>query len=173
MHRPILTLLLLALAATAQPGTIQTIAGGFLGDGGPATLAGLASPSGLARAADGTLYIADTNNHRVRKVSPDGVISTVAGTGISGYSGDGGPASEARLWFPRSLALDSAELLNVRREFMVNLLDDRTIPSVGVSVRRRIEEPVLLAFPERRNAARHEAIRQMAGMRLKQASMTS
>jgi len=56
----------------------------------------------------------------------------------------------------------AAELLNVGREFMINLLDDRTIPSVGVSVRRRIEESVLLAFRERRNAARHEAIRQMA-----------
>jgi len=56
----------------------------------------------------------------------------------------------------------AAGLLSVRREFMVKLLDDRTIPSVGASVRRRIEEPVLLAFRERRNAARHEAIRQMA-----------
>lgn len=56
----------------------------------------------------------------------------------------------------------AAELLNVSREFMVKLLDDRTIPSVGVGARRRIEEPVLSAFRERRNAARHEAIRQMA-----------
>lgn len=55
----------------------------------------------------------------------------------------------------------AAELLNVRREFMVKLLDDETIPSAGVGARRGIE-PVLLAFRERRNAARHEAIRQMA-----------
>ena len=57
----------------------------------------------------------------------------------------------------------AAELLNVSREFMVKLLDDRTIPSVGEGgARRRIEESVLLAFRERRNAARQEAIRQMA-----------
>ncbi|MFN7924862.1 MAG: helix-turn-helix domain-containing protein [Bryobacteraceae bacterium] len=56
----------------------------------------------------------------------------------------------------------AATLLNVSREFMVKLLDERTIPSVGVGARRRIEEPVLLAFRERRNAARHEAIQQMA-----------
>jgi len=56
----------------------------------------------------------------------------------------------------------AAELLNVRREFMLKLLDDRTIPSIGMGLRRRIEEPVLMAFRERRNAARHEAIGQMA-----------
>ena len=56
----------------------------------------------------------------------------------------------------------AAALLNVTREVMVKLLDDRTIPSVGVGARRRVEEPVLLAFRERRNAARHEAIQQMA-----------
>lgn len=65
---------------------------------------------------------------------------------------------------PRKLLTISraAELLNVSREFMVKFLDDETIPSAGVGVRRRIEEPVLLAFREHRNAARHEAIRQMA-----------
>ena len=56
----------------------------------------------------------------------------------------------------------AAELLNVSREFMVKLLDDGTIASVGVGTRLRIEEPVLLAYRERRNAARHEAIRQIA-----------
>ena len=56
----------------------------------------------------------------------------------------------------------AAALLNVSREFTVKLLDDGTIPSVGVGTRLRIEEPVLLAYRERRNAARHEAIQQMA-----------
>ena len=56
----------------------------------------------------------------------------------------------------------AAALLNVSREFMAKLLDERTIPSVGVGTRRRIEEPVLVAFREGRNAARHEAIQQMA-----------
>lgn len=56
----------------------------------------------------------------------------------------------------------AAELLNISREFVVELLDERTILSVGAGVRRRIEEPVLLTFREHRNLARHEAIRQMA-----------
>lgn len=56
----------------------------------------------------------------------------------------------------------AAELLNVSREFMVKVLDERTMPFVGEAVRRMIEEPVLLAFRERRNAARHEAIQQIA-----------
>ena len=101
------TLLLLAAYCSlwGQPGTITTIAGGYTGDGGPAVLGGLNGPSGIALAADGTLFISETNSHRIRKVSADGVISTFAGTGTSGYSGDGGPATEAQLNFPQGLAL--------------------------------------------------------------------
>ena len=88
-----------------QPGTITTIAGGYTGDGGPAVLAGLNGPTGIALASDGTMYIADSNSHRIRKVSPDGMISTFAGNGTNGYSGDGGPAAEAQLNFPQGLAL--------------------------------------------------------------------
>ncbi len=86
-------------------GTIITVAGngteGFRGDGGSATDAELDSPSGLAVDAVGNLYIADTNNHRVRKVTPAGIITTVAGAGPTGYleggfAGDGGPATAAR-----------------------------------------------------------------------------
>ena len=85
-------------------GTITTVAGsvgtGFSGDGGPATSARLAFPSGVALAADGSLYIADTNNNRIRKVDPAGTITTVAGSGRTGFSGDGGPATRARLAGP-------------------------------------------------------------------------
>lgn len=96
-------------------GIITTYAGnrtsGFGGDGGPATSASLfpnATISGLAFDSNGNLYIADGENHRVRKVTPAGVITTYAGNGSSGFSGDGGPATNARLFYPAGLATDSA-----------------------------------------------------------------
>ena len=93
-------------------GIITTIAGtgqrGFSGDGGPATSASLNGPRRLAVDAVGNLYIGDQNNHRVRKVSPEGIITTVAGTGQPGFSGDGGPATSALLNRPRGLAVDAA-----------------------------------------------------------------
>ena len=86
-------------------GIITTVAGtdgsqGFGGDGGPATQARLAGPWGIAFGPDGSLYIADSGNQRIRRVGPDGIITTVAGTGQSGFSGDGGPATQARLIGP-------------------------------------------------------------------------
>jgi sugar lactone lactonase YvrE len=98
-------------------GTIRTVAGngqeGFGGDGGPATAARLNRPRFLIIAPDGSLLIADTANYRVRRVDPDGIITTIAGTGERGYSGDGGPATSARLDDPRGLALDRAGNLYV------------------------------------------------------------
>jgi len=91
-------------------GTVTTVAGtgrpGFSGDGGPAVQAQLSFPSGLAVDSDGNLYIADTDNQRVRMVNPEGIISTVAGNGNQGFSGDGGPAAEAELVSPTGVALD-------------------------------------------------------------------
>ena len=96
----------------ATDGTISTVAGtgfsGFSGDSGPATAAQLSGPRGVAVDIAGNLYIADANNHRIRKVSADGTISTVAGTGVSGFSGDDGSATAAQLDFPYSVAVDSA-----------------------------------------------------------------
>jgi sugar lactone lactonase YvrE len=94
-------------------GIITTIAGGGsptdgLGDGALATKASLKLPRGLAVDAGGNLFIADNGHFRVRKVGPDGVITTVAGTGQPGFSGDGGPATEARLDSPINLAIDRA-----------------------------------------------------------------
>jgi sugar lactone lactonase YvrE len=98
-------------------GTIRTVAGtgqeGFSGDGGPATAARLNRPRFLIVAPDGSLIIADTANYRVRRVDPSGIITTVAGSGVAGYSGDGGPATAARLDDPRGLALDAAGNLYV------------------------------------------------------------
>jgi hypothetical protein len=83
-------------------------AAGYSGDGGAATLAKLNYPAGLAADSNGNLYIADSYNNVVRKVSSGGIISTVAGTGSGGYSGDGGKATEAQLRQPSGVALDTA-----------------------------------------------------------------
>ena len=92
-------------------GTVTTVAGtgtaGYSGDGGPATSAEIDFPRGLAVDADGNLYIADYSNDVVREVDGSGTITTVAGTGTAGYSGDGGDATAAELDGPRTLAFDS------------------------------------------------------------------
>jgi alpha-tubulin suppressor-like RCC1 family protein/sugar lactone lactonase YvrE len=94
--------------AIYQDGSIHTIAGdgvaGYSGDSGPAIAARLNSALGLAIDSDGTLYIADTGNHRIRIVTPDGVISTVAGNGIAGFAGDGASAITANLSSPHGVA---------------------------------------------------------------------
>jgi DNA-binding CsgD family transcriptional regulator/sugar lactone lactonase YvrE len=93
-------------------GVITTFAGtgeaGFDGDGGPATLAKLNAPEGVVIAPDGSVYIADTGNHRVRRVDPtSGVISTVVGNGSTGIEGDGKAATAAQLRAPIGMAFDS------------------------------------------------------------------
>jgi poly(3-hydroxybutyrate) depolymerase/sugar lactone lactonase YvrE len=92
-------------------GVITTVAGtgspGFSGDGGPATQAQLNEPWGLAADSQGALFIADTSNHRIRKVAPDGTITTVAGNGARGFSGDGGQAPAAQFYQPCGVAADS------------------------------------------------------------------
>ncbi|QQS48740.1 MAG: SBBP repeat-containing protein [Acidobacteriota bacterium] len=85
--------------------------GGYGGDGGPATAARLNVPSDVTVDSSGNVYIADSMNHRIRRVDPNGVITTVAGTGAPGFSGDGGPAIEAALDSPQSLATDGADNL--------------------------------------------------------------
>ncbi|MFN9895784.1 MAG: InlB B-repeat-containing protein [Acidobacteriota bacterium] len=91
-------------------GTITTVAGsltpGSGGDGGPATAAGLNFPTGLAAGAAGGLFIADSGNHRIREVNPSGSIRTVAGTGLAGFSGEGGEAVAAALYDPRGVIVD-------------------------------------------------------------------
>jgi len=94
-------------------GVITTVAGngtgGFSGDGGLATAAQLNSPSGVALDGSGNLFIADSANERVRRISAStGIITTVVGNGVSGSSGDGGPATSANLHGPDSVILDSA-----------------------------------------------------------------
>lgn len=87
-------------------GVINTVAGngsfGFAGDGGLSTSAELAPEGSVVVGAAGSLYIADTDNSRIRRVRPDGIITTVAGTGVPGFNGDGGPATSAALSVVRS-----------------------------------------------------------------------
>ena len=99
-----------------DPGIIKTLAGtgnrAFSGDGGQATLADLGGPQHVAVDSKGNVYIADFNNHRVRRVGPDGIITTFAGSGPTGFgnggfSGDEGPAAQARLSFPLGMAVDA------------------------------------------------------------------
>jgi DNA-binding beta-propeller fold protein YncE len=120
-------------------GIITVVAGngstGFSGDGGPATAAPLNWPRGLAVDAAGNLFIADHYNHRIRKVSPEGIITTVAGSGQERpekgvSSGDGGLATEARLNGPHGLALDQAGNLYFAE------LGDRFGPNRGYRVRK-------------------------------------
>ena len=97
--------------ASGQSGIITTVAGngtsGFTGDGGPATSASLSQPSGVALDASGNLFIVDFNNYRIRKVAASGIMTTVAGNGVNGYSDFNGPATSASLK-PAGVAADAS-----------------------------------------------------------------
>jgi uncharacterized protein (TIGR03437 family) len=94
----------------ATDGTISTFAGtgtqAYSGDGGPASSAQFYDPEGIGFNAAGELFIADAGNNCVRKIARDGTVTTIAGTGVPGYSGDGGPATHAQLDYPIAVAFD-------------------------------------------------------------------
>ena len=118
--------------AAAAARQISTFAGsglaGFSGDNGSAGKAQLNNPYGIARGPDGALYLCDMENHRIRRVSGDGTITTVAGTGKRGYSGDGGPALQAELNEPYEVRFNKAgDLFFVEmRNHIVRRVDGRT-----------------------------------------------
>ncbi len=130
-------------------GIITTVAGtgtaGFSGDGGPATSAQLGGPDGLALDAAGNLYIADVYNNRVRLVTPDGVITTIAGTGAAGFSGDDGPGVNADLNNPWSLAVDQqgnvyvADTFNARVRVLRPTHNSVLVSSVLDAASQRVE----------------------------------
>jgi YVTN family beta-propeller protein len=98
-------------------GVLSTQAGGYVGDNGNASQAALTFPQSIRFDSSGNYYIADTNGNRIRKVTANGVITTIAGTGITGYSGDGGPATQAQLSYPDGVALDALGNLYIADAF--------------------------------------------------------
>jgi sugar lactone lactonase YvrE len=96
------------LVASCVAQVVTTTAGGYVGDGGPATSAGLTYPRFVLQDAAGNTYLSDTFNHRIRKIAPSGMITTFAGTGIAAFSGDGGLARNACLSYPSGIVFDAA-----------------------------------------------------------------
>jgi sugar lactone lactonase YvrE len=143
------------IRAIDSSGRISTVAGngaqGFGGDGGPARGAKLLFPRGLAFDSDGNLYIADSGNNRIRRVGQDGIIETFAGTGERGYSGNGGPAIEAKLSWPDGLAFDrngvlyfSENLNNTIRKIKPDGVIDKVVGTPGH--RGALDSPRAIAF---------------------------
>ncbi|HTX39115.1 MAG TPA: NHL repeat-containing protein [Bryobacteraceae bacterium] len=117
-------------------GVITTIAGtgaaGFSGDGKSALSAQFNVPSGIAVDKNGSVYVSDTNNYRVRKIDPTGVVATIAGTGVAGFSGDGGSAISAQLSYPTGIKVDAAGNLYVADNGAVRrITPDGTITSIA------------------------------------------
>jgi sugar lactone lactonase YvrE len=130
-------------------GIITTVAGsglpGFAGDGGPATSARLNTPLSVAVDPAGNLYIADWGNYRIRKVDANGIISTIAGTGERGYSGDGGPATAAQLFgfgeFGAGLAFDGVGNLYVADGDKVRKIQPSGIITTVAGTESRPDDP--------------------------------
>jgi sugar lactone lactonase YvrE len=125
-----------AITTVAGGGPTGYLQGGFAGDGGPATEAELNAPSAVAVGPTGDLFVADARNNRVRLISADGTITTLAGNGTEGFRGDGGPATEAELDFPAGLAVDRAGNLYIadtNNHRVRKVTPDRTITTVAGS----------------------------------------
>ena len=142
-----------------ETGVIETVAGGgscgYGGDGDPATQAGL-HPWALAVAADGAVLVADRENCRLRRFVPGGAIETVAGTGVCGYDGDGGPAMDAALHWPGDVALASDGAIYVA---------DTAAAGYGVSMRTAASPPSLAAASARQAATVAPPLPAVAGTR--------
>jgi len=98
-------------------GAMKTVAGGYIGDTKPAASASVVGPEAVAFDKSGNYYIAEANGNRVRKVSSAGIITTIAGTGVNGYSGDGGLGTLAQLSFPLGVAADSSGNVFIADDF--------------------------------------------------------
>ncbi len=138
-------------------GVISTFAGtglsNYSGDGGPATSAGLSAPRSVTFDALGNIYIADYSNCVIRKVNSLGIISTFAGTGTCGYSGDGGTAINAKINGPRGIAIDAAgnlyfsELLNNCR------VREICIGACPLNINSLTKNNILLMYPNPNNGS--------------------
>ncbi|MEO6002519.1 MAG: hypothetical protein ABIZ04_12280 [Opitutus sp.] len=137
MRFPAFALLLLSVGiatASAQEWTVATFAGtgavGYSGDGGPAGLAQLNAPFGLVRGPDGALWFCEYGGHRIRRIAPNGTITTVAGNGQKAYAGDGGAALDASFNQPHEIRFDAAGNLFVAD--MVNQVIRRIDVNTGI-----------------------------------------
>jgi sugar lactone lactonase YvrE len=105
------------IVRVSKAGAVSVVAGtgtcGFSGDGHPAVAAQLDDPNGIAFDSAGNLYFSDSNNHRIRRIDRNGIITTVAGTGVAGFSGDGGPGTQAQLNQPFGIAMAPGNLLYI------------------------------------------------------------
>ena len=139
---------------------------GFSGDGGPAIKASLKTPAGLVFDFKGNLYIADRENHRVRKIDTHGNISTFAGNGEAGFSGDAGPAKKARLNLPSGLAADQKGNLYIsdRSNDRIRVVDKKGVirtyagngvagfqGDAGPALKAQLDKPFGIALDEERN----------------------
>jgi len=130
----------------ATNGIVTTVAGtgisAYSGDGGPAVSAQLKSVSGVALDANGNLYIADAEDVKIRKVAPNGIITTYAGNGLAGVTGDGGPTLQARFNFPSGMTTDANGNLYIAdtRNDKIRKVSPPPVPQV------RTENPVLTSF---------------------------
>jgi sugar lactone lactonase YvrE len=151
-------------------GGVTPVAGtgksGFGGDGGPALNADLKIPAGLAFDKEGNLYIADRENHRVRKVDAKGMIATIAGNGTAGFGGDGGPATQASLNLPSGLVFDENGNLYIadRSNNRIRIVDSKGIIKTfagtgaegfqgdgGPALQAVLDKPFGLAMDNKRN----------------------
>ena len=120
------------ITTVAGTGTAGGFAAGLSGDNGPATNAHLAFPSGVAVDPTGNIYVADNSNLRVREIS-NGVITTVAGNGTFGFSGDNGPATSAQVNYPQDVAVDSAGNLYISEGNRIRRVSNGVITTVAGS----------------------------------------
>ena len=131
---PFVLATLVSCASAASTWTISTVAGtgvrGFSGDGGPATAAQINDPFGVVRGPDGALWFCEYGGQRIRKIARDGTITTVAGTGEVGYTGDGGPALQATFNKPHEIRFDAAG--NIFIADMVNQAIRRIDAQTGI-----------------------------------------
>ena len=132
----IAVVLLLHAIKPAEPSDliiIATVAGngttGFDGDGGPATAASLNYPLGMAVDDNGVVYIADWKNNRIRRVGTDGIINTIAGTGVDWFGGDGGPATQAEIYSPTGVAIDAQWNLLIAEGSRIRRVDTNGLTS--------------------------------------------
>ena len=160
------TALLLPLILSAAPKTVSTIAGtgvaGFSGDGGPGVAGQVNNPYGLVIGPDGALYFCEVGNHRVRRLDmKTHRLSTVAGTGTKGYSGDGGPALAASLNEPYEVRFDKAgNMFFVEMQnHVVRRVDAKTKMISTVAGTDRQDSPAMAGRRRRRSSGSRTASR--------------